>query len=90
MGSVDKGHILHSLCPLYHRERANAAFHTLSVCTACTLNGNKGITLSKLFLERRLPTIKSVLVIHITYIKARLAIFALPKNHINYISVPKL
>lgn len=32
----------------------------------------------------------SVLVIHITYIKARLAIFALPKNHTNYISVPKL
>jgi len=75
---------------LYHRETANAAFSTLSVCTACTLNGNKGVTLSKLFPRRCLPTTESVLVIHITYIKARLAIFALPKNHINYISVPKL
>lgn len=90
VGRVDKGRTLHILCALCHRERANAAFSTLSVDTACTLNGNKCVTHSKLFPERSLPTIMSVLVIHITYIKARLAIFALPKNHINYISVPKL
>lgn len=41
-------------------------------------------------LKDSLPTIKRALVIHVTYIKARLAIFALPKNHINYISVPTM
>lgn len=78
--SVDKGCALRNLCPLYHRERAKAALSTLSAGPARTLKGSKGVVLHKGFLGRLLLTPESALVTHITYIKARLAVFALPKE----------
>lgn len=90
--SVDKGCTLHNLCPLYHRERANAAFSTLSAGTACTLKGSKAVVLHKGFLADAYRPL-SVPWSH-TLLTSRPGSPSLPcqrttKNHRNCISIPQ-